>query len=136
MNQTSSQELEKRETGDVRAAEGTRPGPVVAPAVDIFESADAISVLADIPGVEAEDLVIDLNEDVLTITGPCKDPEREGEREVVREYRCGTFQRRFTLSEVVDQAGIDATISDGVLKLRLPKVDRAKPTKIEVKSAN
>lgn len=136
MNETSSRELEKREAADVQTPEGTRPGPTVRPAVDIFESAEAITVLADIPGVEAEDLVIDLNDDVLTITGPCGDPEREGEHDILREYRCGTFQRRFTLSEVVDQAGIDATISNGVLRLELPKVDRAKPTKIEVKSAD
>lgn len=135
MKSESGHALETRESGDLQATEGTRPGPVLAPAVDIFESADTITVLADIPGVTPDKLNIDLDDNVLTITGHCDDPDREDEADVMREYRCGTFQRRFTLSELVDQSGIDATISDGVLTLTLPKVDRAKPMKIRVKAA-
>lgn len=135
MNNESGQALERQEGADIQATEGTRPGPLLAPAVDIFESTDTITVLADIPGVTPENLNIDLDDNVLTITGHCDDPERENEADVAREYRCGTFQRRFTLSELVDQSGIDASVSDGVLTLTLPKIDRAKPMKIKVKSA-
>ena len=134
MNEESSRAIEMREKGDVEASEGTRPGPVFTPPVDIFESADAITVLADMPGVQPEHVTVDLNEDVLTITGYCEDGEEEGKAHVVQEYRCGTFQRRFTLSELVDQAGIKATVTDGVLRLELPEADRAKPARIEVRA--
>lgn len=135
MNEETGRALETRGEGELQANEGTRPGPVFAPPVDIFETYEAITVLADLPGVTPNQLSIDLNEDVLTITGHSEEPEAEAETGVVREYRCGTFQRRFTLSELVDQAGIEATIADGVLRLELPKIDRAKPMKIKVKAS-
>lgn len=134
MDEERGRALEARESGDLQTSEGTRPGPMYAPAVDIFETAEAITVLADLPGVTPDTLSIDLDDGVLTITGHRHDPEGEGEFDVIREYLPGTFRRRFTLSEVVDQAGIDATMSDGVLRLALPKIDQARPTKIEVKS--
>ena len=134
MSDPSGTAVEAREAGNVEASEGTRPGPVFAPPVDIFETTEVITVLADIPGVTADNLTIDLDDNVLTIVGRCEDSYGEGETEIVREYERGTFRRRFTLSELVDQEGIDATVSDGVLRLTLPKIDRAKPTKIEVKA--
>ena len=114
--------------------EQTRPGAVYTPATDIFESENAITVLADMPGVKAEDLKIDLRDNVLTLTGRVNAPENSGEALVAREYRPGTFFRQFTLSESVDQAKIDAKLADGVLRLELPKVERAKPRQITVKS--
>ncbi len=117
------------------AAEQTRPGPVYSPAVDIFESENAITVLADMPGVSARDLQIDLRESVLTLTGRVSAPEEPKESDVLREYRTGTFFRQFTLSETINQAGIDAKLTDGVLRLELPKVERAKPRQITVRTS-
>ena len=116
-------------------AEATRPGYVIAPAVDIFETQEALGVLADMPGVRATDLKIDLNEGVLTITGHVHAPESEHEADVIREFRHGTFQRKFTLSESIDQTKIEAKLVEGVLRLRLPKVARAQVKKIEIKSS-
>jgi HSP20 family molecular chaperone IbpA len=115
-------------------AEQTRPGPVYTPAVDIFENDDRISVLADMPGVQAKDLKIDLRENVLTLSGHVTGPESTGETPILSEYETGTFFRQFTLSEVIDQAKIDAQLIDGVLKLELPKLERAKPRQITVKT--
>lgn len=112
--------------------ESTRPGRVFTPPVDIFENEKAITVLADMPGVAAKDLDVDLNEGVLTITGHAFEPEREGELAVLREYGTGTFQRKFTLSQTIDQEKIEAKLVDGVLHLELPKQDKAKPRKIKV----
>jgi len=64
--------------------EQTRPGPVYTPAADIFENDDSITVLADMPGVRAEDLKIDLHESVLTLTGHVSKPEKPGESDVLR----------------------------------------------------
>jgi HSP20 family protein len=115
--------------------EQTRPGPVFTPAVDIFETENAITVLADMPGVKAENLDIDLRESVLTLTGQVTPPQGAKESSVLQEYRTGTFFRRFTLSETIDQAKIDAQLTDGVLRLELPKVEKARPRQITVRAA-
>jgi HSP20 family protein len=115
-------------------AEQTRPGPTFLPAVDIFESEREITLLADMPGVKAKDLSIDLRESVLTIEGQVETPESADETELLREYRTGNYFRQFTLSEMIDQSKIDAEIKEGVLRLRLPKVEEAKPRKIAVKA--
>jgi HSP20 family molecular chaperone IbpA len=126
------------DTSDPRglsAAEATRPGVLLTPAVDIFENEKVITVLADMPGVAAKNLSIDLNEGVVTITGHVEAPEGEAEQEILTEYRLGTFQRKFTLSESIDQAAISANLRDGVLRLELPKVEKAKARRIEVGSS-
>jgi HSP20 family molecular chaperone IbpA len=127
-------EIHKPENAGVTRAEQTRPGPVFSPAVDIFENDTSITVLADMPGVKAQDLQIDLRESVLTLTGRVAMPESAKESEVVREYRSGTFFRQFTLSETINQTGIDAKLTDGVLRLELPKVEKAKPRQITVRT--
>lgn len=116
--------------------ETTRPGPVYTPAIDIFETEKEITLLADMPGVKANDLTIDLREGVLTLTGRASNVSSEKETDVVREFKPGTFHRQFTLSEAVDQAKIEATLKDGVLRLTLPKVEKARPRQIQVKSAS
>ena len=124
-----------RETRDLATAtEATRPGVLLTPPVDIFEDANAITVLADMPGVESAHLKIDLHDGVLTITGHTTDREGSSEVPVAREYPAGTFQRSFTLSEAIDQEQIRAMLKHGVLRLRLPKVERAKPRQITIQT--
>jgi len=126
------QKVDKSNTPSV--PEQTRPGPVYTPAVDIFENESSITVLADMPGVKPKDLKIDLRESVLTLSGHVTPPETPERRSVLREYETGTFFRQFTLSEMIDQARIDAKLKDGVLRLELPKLERAKPRQITVKT--
>jgi len=114
--------------------ENTHAGPVYTPAVDIFETDQAITVLADMPGVEPSDLTIDLRENVLTLVGRVTSQENNKESVVLREHRSGTFMRQFTLAETVDQAKIDAQLNDGVLRLELPKVEKVKPRQIAVRT--
>jgi HSP20 family protein len=92
-------------------------------------------LFADMPGVKAKDLSIDLHEDILTLTGGVDGPEGKGEVDLIREYRTGKYYRQFTLSEVIDQAKIEAQLKEGVLRLKLPKVERPKPRKIQIKAA-
>ena len=128
-------EIQKTEkTGVPTVPEQTRPGPVYSPSVDIFENDNSITVLADMPGVKAQDLKIDLRESVLTLSGRVTSPEGPKELDVLREYQTGTFLRQFTLSETIDQAKIDAKLTDGVLRLELPKVERARPRQISVRT--
>jgi len=133
MAATEEKSLQAREKAEVSApAEHTKPGVVFLPAVDIFETEKAIVILADMPGVKAGDLNVDLRENVLTLDGEVSSPEREGERELLREYRTGRYYRQFTLSQVIDQQKIEADLKNGVLRVDLPKVEAAVPRKIAV----
>lgn len=136
MTDKESKELQAKEKTTVSTpAESTRPGPVFAPAVDIFETEKKLVLLADLPGVRPSELTIDLNEGVLTLSGDAQPPEKPGETDLFREYRTGAFFRQFTVSEVVDQSKIEAELKDGVLHLHLPKVEAATPRKIAVKAS-
>jgi HSP20 family protein len=117
-----------------RLPEQTRSGPVHSPAVDIFEQEGAITVLADMPGVKAHDLEIDVRENVLTLTGRVSPPDPEGPAYVLREYEPGTFFRQFTLGSTIEQAKIEAKLTDGVLRLELPKAEKARPRQIAVRA--
>jgi HSP20 family protein len=127
-----SKSLEKSGT---RTPEQTYHGPVYSPAVDIFESDDRISLLADMPGVKGKDLKIDLRDNVLTLSGRVEVSPPDKETSVLCEFESGTYFRQFTLSETIDQAKIDAKLSDGVLRLELPKLERARPRQIAVKAS-
>ncbi|MDY6879255.1 MAG: Hsp20/alpha crystallin family protein [Desulfatiglans sp.] len=134
MADVASKALQAKEKAEATTpAEQTRPGLVFTPAVDIFETDKELTLLADMPGVKAEYLNIDLRDNVLTLDGEAQSPEGPGETDVVREYRIGNYYRQFNLSQVIDQTKIDAELKDGVLRLRLPKVEAAKPRKIAVK---
>jgi HSP20 family molecular chaperone IbpA len=132
---TDSKEIKLKGKQEVTTpAEQTTPGMVFTPQVDIFETERAITLLADIPGVKAEKLNIDLRENILTITGDIESAKGPDEDEVLTEYETGRFYRQFTLSEVIDQNRIDAKLADGVLRLDLPKVEKATPRKIAIKT--
>jgi HSP20 family protein len=123
------------ETRGESGVEQTRSGPVYTPAVDIFETEGAITVLADMPGVNVDDFSIDLRENVLTLSGVVREPKGENETDVLREFDSGgTYHRRFTLADTIDQAKIEASLKDGVLRLELPKVEAVKPRKISIKT--
>ncbi len=132
MAREATKEMQKAEP---TTPEQTRPGPVYSPSVDIFENDHSLTVLADMPGVSAKDVNIDLRESVLTLMARVTAPEAEQETVVLREYEPGTFFRQFTLAETIDQAKIDAKLIDGVLRLELPKVETARPRQIAVRTS-
>jgi HSP20 family molecular chaperone IbpA len=133
MTDTDTKELKVKDKQEVStSAEQTRPGLVFTPDVDIFETEKELVLLADMPGVETKDLTIDLRENVLTLTGDIAPFEGAEEEDILIEYETGKFYRQFTLSEVIDQERIEAALSDGVLRLTLPKVEKATPRKITV----
>ena len=133
MTEAEAKELKVREKQELSTdTEQTRPGPVYTPDVDIFESETDITLLADMPGVTTEHMTIDLRDDVLTLTGETEIDGEASEEPIVMEYGVGKYYRQFTLSEVIDQAKITAELKDGVLRLVLPKVEKATPRKITV----
>jgi HSP20 family molecular chaperone IbpA len=135
MSAAETKELKVKEKQEVSSpAEQTKPGLVFTPAVDIFENDKEIVVLADMPGVQAKDLNIDLRDDTLTLDGEIEPLDTSGEEAVIVEYQVGKYYRQFSLSEVIDQAKIDAQLKDGVLRLTLPKVEKATPRSITVQA--
>ena len=100
--------------------------------MDILENTNEIIVLADMPGVESKSVDIDLKDNQLTITGKVDPPEGAKEMSLYKEFNWGDYFRQFTLSNVIDQVKISAKMENGVLRLVLPKVEKAKPQKIKV----
>ena len=105
----------------------------VTPPVDIYETAEGLVVKADLPGVAKENLDVRVENNLLTIRG--KSAHVAPGEPAYREYELVNFFRQFELNERVDQAKISADLKQGVLTLRLPKADEAKPRKIDVKVA-
>ena len=135
MADTQSSELKVREKQEVAGpAEQTAPGLVFTPAVDIFETDKQITLLADMPGVKADDLTIDLRDNILTLSADTAPVEHGSEEDILVEYETGRYYRQFTLGELINQENIDAKLVDGVLRLSLPKVEKATPKKISVKA--
>lgn len=110
--------------------------PEFAPAVDIKESAEAVVVKAEIPGIEAQDINISVTGDVLTIKGEKKSEREEKEENyhlVERSY--GSFSRSMALPAAVDLDKIEAKYDKGVLTVTCPKKEGVKPKAIEIKPA-
>ena len=130
---TQTQEIQARDKRELKSdSELTTPGRVYTPSVDIFEDDQALTIVADMPGVPSENVTIDLRNDVLSLTGVPSVSVPEQEEYILREYDTGKYFRQFTLSEVIDQANIQANLSNGVLRVTLPKVGPAKPRRIEI----
>jgi len=112
---------------------GQRTGPSLLPAVDIVEDAGGITLVADLPGVAREDLAIGVDGRSLTIEAPVQLGEPSALTSVYAEVRANHFRRSFELSSDLDTAKIDAGLRDGVLTLRIPKAEQAKPRRIDVR---
>ena len=131
----TEKELKVQQKQEVeQKGEPTRPSKQYFPAVDIYETAEAVTLLADMPGVGKEAIDIKLEEGILTLKGTARPANLKGRRVLLQEYEAGQYIRRFTISESIDQEKISATMADGVLKVILPKVKPAQPRKIEVKT--
>jgi len=111
-------------------------GPLALP-LDVSESEDGFVVKASLPGVKPEDVQVTVRGDTLSIRGEVTaDEEKQGERWHVRERRHGTFQRSVVLGEPVDAAKAESSYEHGVLTLRLPKSEAAKPQQIKIGGAS
>jgi len=104
------------------------------PRVDVLEKKDHYLIEADLPGVNKEDVKLEVNKGVLTISGERKSEEKEEENGYTRiERHFGKFERSFTLPENIKNEKIDAEYKDGILKVKLPKPEEHKPKQIGIK---
>jgi len=102
----------------------------VRPPVDIYEGAEGLTVVADLPGVSRDGLDIEVKDNVLTIQGRIRQPNAASP--IYREFELFSYFRQFELSDSVDVGKISADLKNGVLTLQLPKAEQAKPKRIEV----
>ena len=104
------------------------------PSVDVSETDGEYQIKAEIPDVKKEDVKVTLEDGVLTIQGERKQEKEEKGKKYHRvECSYGSFVRSFTLPDLVDEEKVKAEFKDGVLNLKLPKSEKAKPKAIEVK---
>jgi len=130
----AEQELTAKEKQELEEQNRTRPGRAYVPDVDIREDAGGMSMWVDMPGVNQQTVKVDLEDNVLTIEGDVGLKQYEGLRPLYTEYNVGRFLRRFSLpdSSRFDHERITARMSLGVLEIRLPVAEAAKPRRIQV----
>ncbi|MGJ7568404.1 Hsp20/alpha crystallin family protein [Variovorax sp. GB1R11] len=105
------------------------------PAVDVVEDAAGITLYADLPGVSRDKLNLQVEAATLTIEAESDLPVPEGLKSSHTEVGLGRFRRVFTLSKELDTQSVSAELTQGVLKLRIPKAAHAKPRRIDVRVA-
>jgi HSP20 family protein len=106
------------------------------PAVDVFEDKDSVRIVAELPGVKPEDVKLSLENNVLIIRGEKKQEAEERTERVHRYERSyGSFERAFVLPSTVDGDKVSAEYGDGVLRVTVPKAEKARPREIPVRSA-
>ncbi|MDR2892345.1 MAG: Hsp20/alpha crystallin family protein [Deltaproteobacteria bacterium] len=110
-----------------------KEGTLTPPATDILEMDDGFHVIMDMPGVSADDIVIDIEESELTISGENSYVEPNNSlRRLHIEFTPRRYRRTFSLSDLVDHDNVDADLKDGVLRLYLPKAEAMKPRRIPI----
>ncbi len=123
-------------TRQTTEAQETREGvAVLRPPVNIFEDADGITLEADMPGVAKDRLRVHADRDSLLIEGEMQFVMPEGMEALYADVRATRYSRSFALSRELDAENIDASLKDGVLRLRVPKRAEVRPRKIEVRVA-
>jgi HSP20 family protein len=113
------------------AAEGVRQRPAVTPRVDVFENDSEYLLLADLPGVGKDGLQVHLHEGELTLEGRCE--QSAPGAPLAAEYRTTDYVRKFAVPRGIDPEKIDAALTDGVLRLRMPKAEALKPRQIPIR---
>jgi HSP20 family protein len=127
-------EVQKQEEAPADEMERTRSRRSFVPRADIYETEKEIIVLADIPGANEKTVDITLEKNVLTINAYIEPAIPSGFDVAYAEYEEGDYQRSFRLSDEIDRDKIEALVSEGVLRLRLPKLLEARTKKIAVKT--
>jgi HSP20 family protein len=126
---------ERTEVSKATEREPVRNGASLMPPVDVVEDAAGITLYADLPGVSRDKLELQVESDKLTIEGEVSIQTPEGLAASYAEVGLPRYRRVFTLSKELDAGKVTAELSHGVLKLRIPKAEHAKPRRIEIQAA-
>lgn len=123
-----------RELDRLSQALGTPVRPAAMP-IDAYRNGDSFLVQFDLPGVQADSIDLTVEKNVLTVHATRSRPSSEGVEMLVAERPHGTFSRQLFLGETLDTERIEAEYADGVLTLRLPVAESAKPRRVSIKAA-
>jgi len=107
--------------------------PRYRPATDILEREDGFYIYMDLPGVKREDLLIDLQENELVISGKTSMGQAECESYVEMQFGDCEYVRSVSITDIIDRERIKANLDGGVLELHLPKLEKTQPKRIEIK---
>lgn len=110
------------------------PRTTFQPRVDIQEGPDQWTIVAEVPGAAKESVQLSYEEGLLTLRADVPDRSRPDAAPLLQENPVGDFERTFRLGEGINGAGISAGLSDGVLTIRLPKAEAARPRRIEIQT--
>ena len=127
-------EPEQKRPAEEQGGERTRSRRTFRPAVDIYEVENGLMLLADIPGATPDGVTVTLERRSLSIYGQAEEHAPEGHSLVYQEYEVGDFECQFTLAGEFEADKIEATLTNGVLKLMIPKATEAQARTIQVKS--
>lgn len=123
---------ERNENRNVETREDTRSiERYIKPAVNIVENEEGLMLTADIPGAAKESLEVNVENGILTISAQASMPMPGNP--IYKEFELAPYHRQFSVPEVLDHAKAIANFNNGILTLRIPKAEMAKPRKIEVK---
>jgi HSP20 family molecular chaperone IbpA len=129
----SEKDLQKTE--NKAATERIRNVKTFMPRVDIYQTKEALFLVADMPGIDEKTVDVELEKNILTISGRVENGNVKDHSLVFSEYEIGDYERTFTLSDEIDRDKIKATVKQGVLRLELPKAEKLKPKKIKINAA-
>lgn len=130
---TTGQELAFQQKRELQNKdETTAPARFFVPVTDIYETESGLTVLMEMPGVDKANVEVDVKDGVLTVQGRIDSARYDELKPVYTEYNIGHYRRSFSISNKINQDKIRAEMSDGVLKLTLPKADEVKPRRIAV----
>jgi len=118
----------------VRERESRVDRAIYMPATDVYENDDSVVLVMDMPGVDDEHVKVTLEDNVLTVEGQRIDSSGDDYQPLISEYEPGDYRRSFTVPADIRTEGIEARIANGVLKVILPKSEKARPRQIEVKA--
>jgi HSP20 family molecular chaperone IbpA len=125
-------DVTRREDANAQATARDQQTPALAPAVDIFEDRRGITVQAEMPGVSRDRLNVQADRNGLLIEGDVAIEMPQGIEAVYADVRATKYRRNFTLSSELDPDGIEASLKDGLLTVRIPKRAEFTPRKIDV----
>jgi HSP20 family molecular chaperone IbpA len=130
---SGTQEMAVRDKQEAtRKEEKTVPGRYYIPTTDIYEMDESLTVVMEMPGVDKQNINIELEDDTLRVEGRIDFGHYRNMEPVYTEYNVGHYARSFTLSGRINREAISAQLDDGVLTLTLPKAKEAMPRRISI----
>ena len=134
--QQQDQQPEQKRPAEEQGGERTRSRRTFRPSVDIYEVENGLMLLVDVPGATAEGVTVTLERRSLSIHAQAAEHAPEGYSLVYQEYEVGDFECQFTLAGDFDADQIEATLTNGVLHLTIPKAAEAQARTIQIKAGS